>query len=82
MIKRWKAGLNAVRISEISVRIMIVSILGVVCVLKELYPDSEDWNQGVASRVKELMNAYQGVIERKHIGFPDDWEIRIQKDNC
>ena len=55
---------------------------GVVCVLKELYPDSEDWNQGVASRVKELMNAYQGVIERKHIGFPDDWEIRIQKDNC
>lgn len=54
---------------------------GVICVLKELYPDSEDWNQSVASMVKELMNAYQGVIERKHIGFPDDWEIRIQKDN-
>ena len=45
--------------------------------LKFLYTDNKKWESKFISALKALIEEYEKDISLKHIGFPDDWEVRI-----
>jgi abortive infection bacteriophage resistance protein len=53
------------------------SLFTMLLVIKCLYPDKMNWNAEVVDRIADLINAYQGSIQLKHIGFPADWYTRL-----
>lgn len=52
---------------------------GVIMALRALYPDSEKWNNSVCISLTTLIAHYQEYIDLSCIGFPDDWQKKIQK---
>jgi abortive infection bacteriophage resistance protein len=54
-------------------------LFGAILALKELYPDTNKWNDEIYPRLKNLTNSYSHVISFDHIGFPNDWESKIKK---
>jgi len=46
--------------------------------LKFLYPDNKKWNSKFMSALKALVEEYEKDISLKHIGFPDDWQERME----
>lgn len=48
--------------------------------LQFLYPDRQQWNRHFMPQLKALLAAYAEDIELEHIGFPPDWESRLQSD--
>ena len=57
-----------------------------VMALRELYPDTDDWNSEaddwnseIVESISALITEYSGVIKLKHIGFPEDWEALLKK---
>jgi len=54
-------------------------LYGVVLSLKELYPNTNEWNNEIYLNLKDLVNKYYQFIKLEHIGFPDDWEEKLMK---
>jgi len=55
------------------------SLFGVTMTLKSLYPDMNKWNVEILKTITSLINEYQEEIQLNHIGFPDDWKIKLIK---
>jgi abortive infection bacteriophage resistance protein len=54
-------------------------LFGAVQALKELYPDSNKWNSEIYQRLVNLIKSNSHVINLNHIGFPVDWEAKLEK---
>jgi len=54
-------------------------LYGVVLSLKELYPNTNEWNNEIYLNLKDLVIKYYHFIKLEHIGFPDDWEEKLMK---
>ena len=54
-------------------------LFGVILALMTLYPDANKWNSEIYNRLKNLMILYSPVIKLNHIGFPADWESKLNK---
>lgn len=54
-------------------------IFDYILVIKELYLDSDDWNEYVVKSLSNLLDSYGSKIELESIGFPSDWENYISK---
>ena len=45
---------------------------------KFVYPDQEEWKNGVFSQISAIMEEYKEYINLDCIGFPEDWEEMLQ----
>jgi len=54
-------------------------LYGAILSLKELYPNTDKWNNEIYPRLKNLINEYYQFIKLEHIGFPVDWEVKLMK---
>ena len=50
-----------------------------VMALRQLYPDSDKWNNEFLPTMSALFEEYKNVITLRHIGFPEDWEPLLRK---
>lgn len=53
---------------------------GAVLALKSLYPDSHKWNNEIMPQFCALFEEYQESITLWHIGFPDNWSHKLEKN--
>jgi abortive infection bacteriophage resistance protein len=54
-------------------------LFGAIQALKALYPDTHKWNTEIYPALCSLITSNSPVIQEKHIGFPIDWNSKIQK---
>jgi abortive infection bacteriophage resistance protein len=54
-------------------------LFGAIMVLNFIYPGSDDWNSEIYTPLKSLLKEYSNDIQLAHIGFPDDWEIKLKR---
>jgi abortive infection bacteriophage resistance protein len=54
-------------------------LFGAVLSLKALHPDADRWNNEIHLRLKKLVDSNSDVITLAHIGFPSDWDAKLQK---
>jgi abortive infection bacteriophage resistance protein len=54
-------------------------LFGVAMALRALYPVPSKWNTELLPSFAALFEQYADVIDLTHIGFPDDWEVVMQK---
>jgi abortive infection bacteriophage resistance protein len=54
-------------------------LFGAVLSLRELYPDTNKWNDEIFPGLENLINSYSHVIHLDHIGFPDNWKVTLKK---
>ncbi len=47
--------------------------------LKQLYIDSDKWNNHFIPRLKALFTKYQPSIHLHHLGFTNNWERVLRK---
>ncbi|WP_165329543.1 Abi family protein [Streptococcus tangpeifui] len=47
--------------------------------IKQLYIDSDKWNNYFIPRLKDLFTKYQSSIHLHHLGFTNDWEAVLKK---
>jgi abortive infection bacteriophage resistance protein len=47
--------------------------------LQRLYPDKGKWNGEFLSAMEALFEEYDGVIQLRFIGFPEDWRVVSEK---
>ncbi len=57
------------------------SLYDTLIVLKELYPRNDMWNHTFLLRLEMLMAEYSDVVDKKYIGFPDNWLEELSKDD-
>jgi abortive infection bacteriophage resistance protein len=55
-------------------------IFGMLLVLKTLYADKTEWNEEIYGAICALVDEYNRDINFGHIGFTDDWRIKLK--NC
>ena len=55
------------------------SLFGAVMVIRSLYTDTAKWNKEVFGPIKNLVAEYSVDIQLKHIGFPSNWEVILQR---
>lgn len=65
------ANVNATKMQE-------RQLWGAVLALRSLYPDAAKWNQEILPQLSALFEKYRDDISLVHIGFPLDWEKRLQ----
>lgn len=51
---------------------------GAILALKALYPDEKKWNSEIMPQLSSLFEEYKEDIVLGHIGFPGDWEKKLQ----
>ena len=54
-------------------------VFSYIMILKLLYPDPIEWRKIWLTSLFALIEEYQGVINMKHIGFPDNWEELLEQ---
>lgn len=52
---------------------------GAVLSVRALYPSTSEWNNEFMPALEALIEAYSEDIDLYHLGFPNDWEIRLRK---
>ena len=57
------------------------SLFAMIMVLRGLYTKSTKWDKEIYTQIRALINEYQDSIQLEYIGFPNDWEIMLKKDN-
>ena len=54
-------------------------LFGTVMALRQLYPDTNKWNNEFMPAVSALFEEYRSAITLDHIGFPDSWETIMKR---
>lgn len=57
----------------------IHQLWGAILALQALYPNATKWNNEILPQLSTLFEEYQTDISYRHIGFPQDWEIKLKK---
>lgn len=48
-----------------------------IIILKNLYTNKRAWDNGIYPSLQSLINEYSDSIKLNHIGFPQDWETKL-----
>jgi abortive infection bacteriophage resistance protein len=64
---------NILNVEKIHERKLFASIMAV----RELYPDTEKWNNEFMPALSALIDEYSNTILLHYIGFPQDWERKM-----
>jgi len=51
-----------------------------VLMLKLMYPNKEEWNDKVYSKICNLINKYEHDVDLNHLDFPDNWEEILENN--
>ncbi len=54
-------------------------VFGHLLVLKNMYPDANEWNNELLKRLERLVERYKKDICFEHLGFPQDWNEYLRK---
>ena len=54
-------------------------LFDMIYVLRCLYPKEKEWNGAILAPIRALIEQYETHIDLKHIGFPLDWEKRLER---
>jgi abortive infection bacteriophage resistance protein len=54
------------------------SLFSMICVLKLLNRDKDEWNNSTLRELSALIDQYRDHLSFAHIGFPDNWETVLR----
>lgn len=55
------------------------TLFGHLLVLKNMYPDTGEWNNELILRLEKIIERYEDDISYKHLGFPQNWKEWLVK---